>query len=202
MSAILSPLLVDAEDPPRLQDFWAAALGVTEQQRWLTFRAEDRPKTVKNRLHLDVHSSDYRRLVALGARVLAHLPEWTVLADFEGNEFCAFPAPEAADEPIARVFAVCTDSARPEELAAWWAPLVGAHLGSGPDGTPRWLSGAAGWDGVIWKFVRVADTRVVPNRWRPTVTADPDVFSAAGAQPTDPGHWIDPHGNEFQLTAG
>ena len=68
--------------------------------------------------------------------------------------------------PPARVFAVCTDSDRPEELAAWWAALVGADVGDGPDGTPRWLYGCAGWEGLIWKFVRVDDERVVPNRWR------------------------------------
>ena len=50
------------------------------------------PKTVKNRLHLDLRAEDavaeLRRLTGLGARVVAELPHWTVLADPEGNEFC------------------------------------------------------------------------------------------------------------------
>jgi glyoxalase superfamily protein len=50
------------------------------------------PKTVKNRLHLDVRAADpageIMRLTGLGARVIAKLPDWTVLADPEGNEFC------------------------------------------------------------------------------------------------------------------
>ena len=56
------------------------------------------PKTVKNRLHLDLTTSasdrdaEIDRLLALGAR---HVDvgqtgdeSWTVLADPEGNEFC------------------------------------------------------------------------------------------------------------------
>ena len=50
------------------------------------------PKTVKNRLHLDLRAEDAvaerGRLTGLGARVVAELPDWTVLADPEGNEFC------------------------------------------------------------------------------------------------------------------
>jgi hypothetical protein len=50
------------------------------------------PKTVKNRLHLDLRAADpaaeVTRLTGLGARVTAELPAWTVLADPEANEFC------------------------------------------------------------------------------------------------------------------
>jgi hypothetical protein len=53
------------------------------------------PKTAKNRVHLDV-VGDVAEIVAHGAIVLAEQPRWTVLADPEGNEFCAFPCtPEA-----------------------------------------------------------------------------------------------------------
>ncbi|MEV6488989.1 VOC family protein [Actinoplanes sp. NPDC051633] len=49
-------------------------------------------KTVKNRLHLDLRAEDFDaeldRLIGLGAMVFADLPEWTVLQDPEGNEFC------------------------------------------------------------------------------------------------------------------
>lgn len=47
------------------------------------------PKTAKNRLHLDLvgNAAEVERLVALGARVLAGHPEWTTMADPEGNEF-------------------------------------------------------------------------------------------------------------------
>ncbi len=51
------------------------------------------PKSVKNRIHLDLVASDTDRLVARGARILhgndAEIP-WTVMCDPEGNEFCVF----------------------------------------------------------------------------------------------------------------
>ena len=58
------------------------------------------PKMVKNRLHFDVQlrpGEELRWLERLGARVLrptdpAAGPNWTVLLDPEGNEFCAFPS--------------------------------------------------------------------------------------------------------------
>jgi len=53
------------------------------------------PKSGKNRMHLDVRSADpayFERLVALGATVVARRPEWTVMADPEGNEFCVIDA--------------------------------------------------------------------------------------------------------------
>lgn len=53
------------------------------------------PKTVKNRVHWDVLLDDATvdDLVAAGATVLRRPDDeidWTVLADPEGNEFCAF----------------------------------------------------------------------------------------------------------------
>lgn len=55
---------------------------------------------MKNRVHLDVRvdgAAGIERLVGLGARVLQEFQEdddrrWTVMADPEGNEFCAVPA--------------------------------------------------------------------------------------------------------------
>jgi Glyoxalase-like domain len=56
------------------------------------------PKTVKNRVHLDVtteaadRDAEIERLLALGARRVdigqTGEESWTVLADPEGNEFC------------------------------------------------------------------------------------------------------------------
>ena len=47
------------------------------------------PRAVKNRVHIDVYG-DVDELVARGATVLETLPNWTVLTDPEGNEFCVF----------------------------------------------------------------------------------------------------------------
>jgi hypothetical protein len=66
--------------------------------RRLLFQRVPEPKTVKNRLHLDLHAGDGKRadevarLQALGARVLREVKEpageWVLMADPEGNEFC------------------------------------------------------------------------------------------------------------------
>jgi hypothetical protein len=54
------------------------------------------PKTVKNRVHLDLRAphveAEVERLAGLGARVLATVEDWVVLADPEGGEFCVQPA--------------------------------------------------------------------------------------------------------------
>ena len=50
------------------------------------------PKTVKNRMHVDVRLRDephLEELLRLGATVVSAYGGWQVLADPEGNEFCA-----------------------------------------------------------------------------------------------------------------
>ncbi|MEU0643098.1 VOC family protein [Streptomyces umbrinus] len=66
--------------------------------RRLLFQRVPEPKTVKNRLHIDVHTGDrpleaeVARLTGLGAAVLREVKEqggeWVVMTDPEGNEFC------------------------------------------------------------------------------------------------------------------
>ncbi|MBO1334935.1 VOC family protein [Streptomyces sp. VRA16 Mangrove soil] len=66
--------------------------------RRILFQRVPEAKTVKNRLHIDVHAApgqrdaETERLVGLGARVLEQVKEqggqWTLMADPEGNEFC------------------------------------------------------------------------------------------------------------------
>ena len=69
--------------------------GVTGPSVFFNEVAEE--KTVKNRVHLDVWlpGTAVEPLVGLGAQVLRGPDEdidWWVVADPEGNEFCAFPA--------------------------------------------------------------------------------------------------------------
>lgn len=56
----------------------------------LFFQQVPEPKAAKNRLHLDLTASagELERLLSLGAAVHQRHPDWTVLADPEGNEFC------------------------------------------------------------------------------------------------------------------
>ncbi len=98
-----------AEASHRIAAWWAEVLGaraVDDEKGYtyvedipgtpydtLDFAPVPEPKTVKNRVHLDVTTSDLDALVAAGATVLRAQDEtigWTVLADPDGNEFCAF----------------------------------------------------------------------------------------------------------------
>lgn len=64
----------------------------------MCFMPVTEPKTVKNRVHLDLttgsddRDAEIERLLALGARRVdvgqTGAESWTVLADPEGNEFC------------------------------------------------------------------------------------------------------------------
>jgi hypothetical protein len=66
--------------------------------RRLLFQRVPEAKTVKNRLHLDLHvgpeqrAAEAARLEALGARVVREVKEpagqWLLITDPEGNEFC------------------------------------------------------------------------------------------------------------------
>jgi hypothetical protein len=62
----------------------------------LFFNRVPEPKTVKNRVHLDLRAVDREaevaRLIAAGASEVARHENWVVMADPEGNEFCVFPA--------------------------------------------------------------------------------------------------------------
>jgi hypothetical protein len=66
--------------------------------RRLLFNRVPEPKTVKNRLHVDIHAergerdATVARLEKHGAAFVRHVKEaggeWTVMTDPEGNEFC------------------------------------------------------------------------------------------------------------------
>jgi catechol 2,3-dioxygenase-like lactoylglutathione lyase family enzyme len=104
----LYELGVDAREPERIATWWADVLGarVEHEEGWssvvgilgapfdaMVFAGVPEPKTVKNRIHWDVTVADVSLLVGDGARVLRPQDDeigWTVMADPEGNEFCAF----------------------------------------------------------------------------------------------------------------
>jgi len=110
MALTWEQVIVDAADPGSLGRWWANALGwvvVNDDPEEFEIRpAPDRvpgllfvrvpePKTLKNRLHLDLRPDDQDAAVArflhLGASradVGQGDESWTVLADPEGNEFC------------------------------------------------------------------------------------------------------------------
>ena len=112
MGSTFTELVIDAHDPARLADFWTTVLGwdrIAEEDReieigapggqkpTLLFVPVDDPRTVKNRVHIDVspmgcdQATELERLLGLGARrvdIGQGEQTWVVLADPEGNEFC------------------------------------------------------------------------------------------------------------------
>jgi hypothetical protein len=71
------------------QDPYIAVDPVEDDGPTVWFNRVPEAKIGKNRVHFDVFA-DADTLIAAGARVLDRQPGWTVLADPEGNEFCAF----------------------------------------------------------------------------------------------------------------
>ena len=123
MNIRIQCLCIDSAHPSKSADFWEAALGwrrthdtddevVLEPPEGspedgvvpdLLFLKVGDPKTVKNRLHLDLRPTDQAaevaRLEALGARradIGQGEVSWVVLTDPDGNEFCVLKplAPE------------------------------------------------------------------------------------------------------------
>ncbi len=133
-------LCLDADDQAALGAFWARVIGLEvvtspgkvsldgalpSQRVWMN--AVDRPKRVKNRLHLDVYAASIDELVDLGATVLAPAEDtglgWTVMADPEGGEFCAFLR-DPAELPAYRLHGIGIDCRR----RAGAGRLVGQRL--------------------------------------------------------------------------
>ena len=98
----------DAADAAAIAAFWGEALGRPvnpgatrgsaslaarhgTDEPLIMFHGVPEPKTVKNRLHLDLITTDFdaelARLRKLGATEVATFERWTTLADPEGNEF-------------------------------------------------------------------------------------------------------------------
>lgn len=104
--------MFDCNDPEAAAVFWSAALGyrITERDATgvavsgnssaptLLFLRSAEPKSVKNRVHLDVcpvagstRDDEVALLEALGAvriDIGQSAPSWIVMADPGGNEFC------------------------------------------------------------------------------------------------------------------
>jgi predicted enzyme related to lactoylglutathione lyase len=113
MSSTVFGVAFDARDVQAVASFWASALGrsvvegATGDNATITadpaipgsrigFHRVPEGKSVKNRMHLDLITTDFDaevdRLVALGATKLNEVKKdggghWATLADPEGNEF-------------------------------------------------------------------------------------------------------------------
>jgi hypothetical protein len=218
--ATYKDLCIDVADARVEGAFWATMLGWQLEvhddgdadlrdadgrvQVWLNRVPE--PKTVKNRVHIDVNAESLELATDQGARVLHDHERWTTLADLGGQEFCVFVRPE----PIAkRAYELGWDTAegsRPREIAAWWAEVLGGVVGENVEHGFTWVEQIPGcvWDSFDWSGV--PEPKTVKNRVHIDVTTDDlDALVAHGAtvlrsKGDDGLRWTilaDPDGNEF-----
>lgn len=241
MATRLVQINMKAQDDSVLGRFWAEALGwgvdsegpgVTNLEPvgfdypdptavCIDIIARPEPKTVKNRVHIDLATTSAAHQAELVARLkdlgatLADVGQgdvpWTVMADPEGNEFCVLePRPVYRDTgPIAAVVVDCAD---PRAMARFWGEATDwtVHEVAGDHASLRSAQGV----GPYLEFVRTPDVKSGWNRVHldvaPYLDDDPageeSRLRALGA--TDPGidqssiSWrilVDPEGNEFCL---
>ncbi|MEU5903372.1 VOC family protein [Micromonospora sp. NPDC047467] len=240
MATRLVQINMKARDDSALGGFWAEVLGwdvssegpgVTNLEPegfvypdpvavCLDLVLSPEPKTVKNRVHVDLATTS----VAHQAEVVARLRDlgatptdvgqgdvpWTVMADPEGNEFCVLdPRPLYRDTgPIAAVVVDCVD---PRVMARFWGSAMDWTLHEVTDDKAV-LRSAAG-VGPYLEFIRTREVKTVWNRVhldvRPYPGGDVEVeaarLRALGATAIDLDvPWTvlaDPEGNEFCLLA-
>ncbi|MGW5669096.1 VOC family protein [Micromonospora sp. NPDC003776] len=225
MIARFKDLCMDAGDAHRLGAFWAdildgelvdtgdgdaridpRAAASKAESIWVNTVPE--PRTGKTRVHLDLRLAEPEpaALLAAGARLVRE-PDaeisWWVLADPEGNQFCAFPSREGRRPGV---FELVVDSADPTAQAAWWAGVVGGRVKTTAAGAAS-VVGADGFPWDYWVFDPVPERKRVKNRlhWDVELTGpDATALIAAGAtllaEPTEAARWwvlADPEGNEF-----
>ena len=215
--ASFKDLCMDAVDPARLGPFWAQVLGLSWQpdddgegllrgptpQHTIWINRVTEPRTVKHRVHLDVYARRLADLEALGSTVVT--PEgddrrWTVMADPEGGEYCAFLRDSL---PADRLHGLEVDSADAVAQAQWWGAVYGAPVVHHPGWSA--VEKIPGMPILTMDFAPVPEPKTVKNRIHWDVTV-PDVqpLIDAGATllrpPDEEIRWhvlADPEGNEF-----
>ncbi|MDT0331961.1 VOC family protein [Nocardiopsis lambiniae] len=230
---------MSAQDDSALGGFWAQVLGwdvssegpgVTNLEPegfvypdpvavCLDVVAVPEPKTVKNRVRIDLATTSVTHQTELAARLedLGATPAdlgqgdvpWTALADPEGNEFRVLEPREIYRDtgPMAAVTVDCVD---PRAMARFWDEAMDWTLHEVTD--DRAVLRSAKGVGPYLEFLRTPDAKTVKNRvhldLRPYPGEDQaeevDRLRALGAIAVDIGQgdvpWTvlaDPEGNEF-----
>jgi len=241
MAVRLVQVAMDARDDSAVGRFWAWALGwgVSSEEPGVTsvepadvgypdpafvcidVIAVPEPKTVKNRVHVDLATTSAAHQADLVARLrdLGATPAdvgqgdvpWTVLADPEGNEFCVLE-PRPAYRDTGPVAAVVVDCADPRAMARFWGEAMDwtVHEVAGDHAALRSATGL----GPYLEFVRTPGAKTVKNRVHLDLRPYPGDDQAAevarlralGAADVDLGQgdvsWTclaDPEGNEFDV---
>ena len=218
-------LCIDATDAHPMAQFWGALLslqaelhddgdaalrGATpEETIWIN--AVPEPRTVKQRVHLDLDVGSVEAVLALGATMVLPAAEsgfrWSVLADPEGGELCVFEREGLAESPPARIYELVVDTvdaASAHRQAEWWAGVWGGTVIDDDRGF-SWIEGIPGTPFATVDFGEVPEPKTVKNRIHWDVTCD-DVAGLVArgatvlAEPTPNTGWhvlADPEGNEF-----
>jgi Glyoxalase-like domain len=216
--ATFKDLVIDAVDPARLGRFWADLLGRelclhddgdgdihgSTPQHTIWVNQVPEPKTVKHRVHLDIYTRALADLEALGSWVVEPQREdwfWTVMADVEGGEYCAFLRDEL---PAERLHGLVVDSADATAQADWWAAVYGAEV---THHRPGWatLEHVPGMPIRTMDFNQVPEPKTVKNRihWdveAPAVEPLVELGATVLRSPDGEIDWTlmaDPEGNEF-----
>jgi hypothetical protein len=190
-------------------EFWAAATGCRYVDGDVVGDVEGmgialcpvpEPKTVKHRVHIDVHADSVDTLLALGATIAPGYDNddpWTVLLDPEGGELCAFVREDVSSY---KNYELCVDCVDGERMARWWADVFGVEpLNQGR--TYWWIEDVPGMPFESIVFDPVPEPKTVKNRIHWDVYGDVDELLAKGAtQLWETPRWTvlaDPEGNEF-----
>lgn len=214
-------LCIDASDPALLAGFWGRVLGLRAEPReggmvklvgatpehtiWVNPVPE--PRTVKQRVHLDVNALAVADVLAAGATLLDDTFPWTVVADPEGGELCVFTR-EAVTEPLYEVVVdLGTTPAEAREGADWWGEVLGAPVDHDQAEGFAWVEQVPGapFEGLVLE--PVPEPKTVKNRIHLDLWAEADDLLARGAtvlRPTDETGWAvlaDPWGNELCVFA-
>lgn len=163
------------------------------------------------RVHVDLRlaGQEPAHLIDAGAIVIRTpgTEPWYVMADPEGNQFCAFPA---VDDRPAGIFELVVKCEAPRDLAHWWSVVLGGRVDQ--EGEAASVTGAPEfpWDFMV--FDPVPDPRPVRNRVRwhvqlrdesPKDLLDHGARLISGPEGGDDG-WLleDPEGNRFHALVG
>jgi catechol 2,3-dioxygenase-like lactoylglutathione lyase family enzyme len=221
--ATYKDLVIDVSDARRSGPFWARVLGLRLEEIpgqpdvvlrgptpahtvWINQVPE--PKTVKNRVHLDVHTGDVAPLTAAGATVLNDTDfRWIVMADPEGQEFCAFVREQPPEDLLYEIVVDCADA---ELVARWWGHVLGVKVDRHDHDLGAYFSLEAlpgtPFDSLV--FGPVPEPKATKNRVHWDVTGSTAGLLEAGARMLRPAtedpepnrRWdvlADPEGNEF-----
>ena len=142
------------------------------------------PKTAKHRWHLDLNVGSVAELERLGASVTdADSFRWTLMADPEGGEFCAFVREGEITQRLYEIGVDCGNSAQDSHrIARWWADLLGARLVDDDEHGYSYIEEIPGAPFSSLDFAPVPEPKTGKNRIHPDVLVDDlDALVAAGA---------------------